>query len=65
MYRFNRRGVDVMSIKMPQVIKAICDNCRTIQEVNWSSWGSLNSCENCDAAPICLTPTLKTKKEGK
>lgn len=39
-------------IKMPKLVKAICENCKTEDEVYWGQYGSEQSCLNCDAPPM-------------
>ncbi len=41
-----------MTIKMPVLTKAICTNCRTIDEVYWGRYGSESFCQECSAPPI-------------
>ena len=42
-------------INMPVLVKAICDNCQTQDEVYWGEYGSEQTCFNCDAPPISFT----------
>jgi hypothetical protein len=44
-----------MTIKMPQITKAICDNCRTIDEVYWGEHGSESYCQECSAPPASFS----------
>ena len=43
-----------MKIQMPILVKAICSNCQTTDEVYWGAYGSEQSCLNCDSAPISM-----------
>jgi hypothetical protein len=55
--RFPRKG-SKMSIKMPQLVKAICTNCQTIDEVYWGQYGSEQSCFNCDCPPASFVKVV-------
>lgn len=41
-------------IKLPQLVKVVCHNCETQDEVYWGQYGAEQACDNCDAPPICL-----------
>ena len=44
---------------MTKLIKAICSNCQTSQEVYWGVYGSENACENCECPPVSMTKETK------
>jgi hypothetical protein len=48
------QGGILMKIQMPVAVKAICSNCKTVDEVYWGQYGSEQSCLNCDSAPISM-----------
>ena len=43
-----------MKIQMPVAVKAICSNCKTVDEVYWGQYGSEQSCSNCDCPPVSM-----------
>ena len=41
-------------IKMPKLVKVICDDCGYKDEAYWGEYGSEQPCLNCDAPNIYL-----------
>jgi hypothetical protein len=43
-----------MAILMPTLVKAICSNCKTPDEVYWGEYGSEQCCLNCECPPVSM-----------
>jgi hypothetical protein len=47
-----------MTILMPKLVKAICSNCKTEDEVFWGQFGSEQTCLNCDCPPALMVKVV-------